>query len=128
VILLHLKDGKTITFDLEEGASEWQAKLARPDLQSQLTAVTIKMSHRSKGSGDSSVQYSVVKPQGFDGATQWFQVELVKPSGRIHGGERLDLFIGDVRVSLMAHKSQPAARISITRMGRRIFNPQELQR
>jgi hypothetical protein len=126
MISLHLNDGQTISFEIEEGA-EWLAQLDRPDFQEKLTAVTVKMTHSSRG-GETGVQYSVTRPRGFDGATLWFKVQRVEAKGRIHGGERLDLFVGDVRVSLTAHQSQPAARISITRIGRLKFSPSDLER
>ncbi len=124
MIHLHLKDGRTIPIDLDDGDNEWLKKLARPDFQEMLTAVTVKMMHPNK-TGEVGVQYSVVRPRGFDDTRQWFQIERVEEKGRIRGGERLDLFIGDVRVSLMAHTTQPACRVSVTKIGRRIFGPNE---
>jgi hypothetical protein len=125
VISLHLEDGQTISFDLlNDGAREWLEKLARPEFQAKLTAVTINMKHPSKG-GEGGVQYSVAKPKGFDDA-QWFHVERVEPSGKIRGGEKIDLFIGGLKITLMCHASQPAARISIAKIGRRKFNPSKI--
>lgn len=123
MISLHLKDGQTIPIDLDDGASEYLTKLSRSDFQEQLTAVTIQLKFATKN-GEVATQFSVVRPKGFE-EQSWFQVEKVAEQGRVRGGERLDLFIGEIRVSLMAHGSQPAARISITKLGRRKFNPAE---
>lgn len=126
MISLHLNDGQTISFELEEG-TEWLKQLNRPDFQAKLRAVTVKMRHSARG-GETGVQYSVVRPKGFEGDGLWFKVQRVEPVGRIHGGERLDLFVGDVRVSLTAHMSQPACRISVTKIGRLKFSPSDLER
>lgn len=82
------------------------------------------MKHASKA-GEMGVQYSIVKPRGFREA-QWFSFEKVREEGRIKSGERLDLFIGGMRISVMAHSSQPACRVTITRLGRRRFQPTEV--
>lgn len=123
MISLHLKDGQTIPLDLDDGASEFLTKLSRSDFQEQLTAVTVQLKYATKA-GEFVTQFSIVRPKGFEDQP-WFQVEKVIEQGRVRGGERLDLFIGEIRVSLMAHGSQPAARISITKLGRRKFNPAE---
>jgi hypothetical protein len=126
MISLHLVDGQTISFDLmKDGAREWLEQLARPEFQAKLTAVTVNMKHTTKGGSEGGVQYSVARPQGFDDA-QWFHVERVENRGRIRGGERIDLFVGTMRITLMCHSSQPAARISIAKIGRRKFNPSQI--
>jgi len=125
MISLHLKDGRTLKLDLENGAQELLQELKRPEFQDQITAVTLTQRHPSKGSDEGvGVQYSLTRPEGFDG-TCWFHVEAVPMVGRVRGGERVVLFAGDVRVTIMAHRSQPAARVSIARVGRRKFNPEE---
>src|SRR4029079_9312790 len=116
MISLHLRDGQTIPIDLADGVNPQLERLGHPDFQAQLTAVTVhlKYPHRS---GETGVQISLVRPKGFDDEP-FFQVERVKEQGRIRVGERIDLWLGDLRVSLMMHGSQPAARLSVTKKTR----------
>lgn len=120
----HLKNGKTVRLDLENGAPELLTELSRPEFQDQITAVSVVQRHGARGGGDVGVQYSLPRPEGFEGRA-WFTVELVAAEGKVRGGERIVLFVGDVRVTLMAHRGQPAARITIARVGKRKFNPDE---
>ena len=121
---LHFRDGRTERLDLEGGMPELLESLGRSDFQDSLTAVTVKMAYPSK-KGETCAQFSITKPDGFDGRP-WFRVENVKPRGRVKGGERVIVFVGDIRLVVMVHGSQPAARISVTRIGKRVSNPHEL--
>lgn len=123
MVNLHFKDGRTERLDLEGGTPELLESLGRSDFQDSLTAVTIKMGYPSKR-GEKYAQFSVTRPEGFEGVP-WFRVETVTPKGRVKGGERLMLFVGDIRLTMMVHGSQPAARISVAKVGRRVMNPDE---
>lgn len=120
---LHFRDGRTQRLDLEGGTPELLESLGRSDFQDSLTAVTIKMAYPTK-KGETCAQFSITKPEGFEGRT-WFRVENVKPHGRVKGGERVVVFAGDIRLVLMVHSSQPAVRVSVARIGKRVSNPHE---
>jgi hypothetical protein len=47
----------------------------------------------------------------------------VEPSGRVKGGEKVLLYADDVRLSVMAHAEQPAVRVSLSKVGKRRFDP-----
>lgn len=120
----HLKNGETVRLDLENGTAELARKLSRAEFQDQITAVTVVQRHPSKGGGDLGVQYSLARPEGFEGR-QWFHVEHIPASGKVRGGEKLTVFAGDIRVTLMAHRAQPALRVTIAKVGSRKYNPEE---
>jgi len=114
MVKLHLTDGQTLSFDLDDQDRSLEEWLNAPDAQARITAVTLIEKYDGKG-----VQFSLARPEGFRGQP-WFEVERIEPNGRAKGGERLVLFVGDIRLAIVAHKSQPAARISVTQIGRRI--------
>lgn len=137
MLKIHTSDGQTHRLDLtdEAQAREWLPLLARQDFQATLKGITLVERHPCRGkcpqcgttmSGrDMGVQYSVSRPDDF--RSVFFQVEAVEPNGRVKGGERVTVFADDVRLVLMAHASQPATRVTVTRMGKRRFNPQHRQ-
>lgn len=96
----------------EDQAREWLPKLARREAQLSLTGVTVVSQH--------GYQVNVVKPVGFDTTTA--QIEHVPPNGH-KGGERVIVFAGDVRLTVMSHADNPAVRISIARIGKMRYNP-----
>lgn len=116
MLKIHTNDGLTACVDLEdeEQAREWIERLKDPRLQSKITGVTV--AHRG-------VQYSLPRPLGFDHVV--FQPEIILPDDqkKIKGGERVVCQAGDVRVELMVHKAQRAARVSLKRTGKQRFNP-----
>jgi len=131
VLKIHTSDGQTHPVDLNdaEQARMWLAKLARDDFQATIHGVSLVERHTVRGkcqacgepSGrDIGVQYSVSRP---DGVRRVFvHVEAVEAQGRVKGGERVTLIADDVRLTLMAHASQPAARVSLAKGGKQIFN------
>lgn len=134
MLKIHTSDGQTIQVDLadESQAREWLPRLGRADFQATIKGVSLVERHHVRGkcaecgapSGrDMGVQYSVSRPDDF--RSVFFQVEAVDAIGKVKGGERVIVFADDVRLSLMAHASQPATRVTITHMGKRRFNPQK---
>src|SRR5262245_49335516 len=123
MISLQLKNGQTISIDLD-GASEQLDQLSRSDFQAQLTAVTIHLSYQVRKQ-ESTAQFTLVRPKGFEEEV-WFSVERVAERGKVRGGERLELTIGDIKIGLMAHAQQPAARITVVKNGR--HEPEESER
>ncbi|KKN26411.1 hypothetical protein LCGC14_0874890 [marine sediment metagenome] len=115
MLTVHTEDGRTARIDLEkaEQAEEWLSRLKDPEFQKQITALTIAFR---------GVQYSLVRPRGF--SQSFFLAELVQSNGgRVKGGERITVFSDDVRLSVMAHREQRAARVAIVKTGKRRFNP-----
>lgn len=132
MIKVHTKSGQTLRLDLrdESQAREWVERLARSDFQRDVSGVTIVSHHDAaarcsecgaRGAGSLGVQYSLARPDSFDQVS--FHVEGVEQSGRVRGGERLIVFADDIRVTAMAHAAQPAVRVSVSKMGRRRYNP-----
>lgn len=131
MLKIHTADGLTHPIDLNdsEQAQVWLPRLAREDFQATIHGVSLVERHCVRGecrmcgepSGrDIGVQYSVSRP---DGARRVFvHAEAVVAQGRIKGGERVTLIADDVRLTLMAHASQPAARVTIEKVGKQIFN------
>ena len=89
-------------------------RLSDPRFQATITGLTL--SH-------AGVQYSIPRPTDFDPVS--FLAERIEPNAdrRIKGGERVTLLAGDVRASIMVHREQRAARISLFRMGKQRFSP-----
>lgn len=130
MLKIHTADGQTHPVDLAdpEQAREWLTRLAQEDFQATINGVSLVERHvlpKCQACGASSgrdigVQYSVSRP---DGVRRVFvHAEHVEANGRIKGGERLTVFAGDVRLTLMAHASQPASRVTIEKIGRQTFN------
>jgi hypothetical protein len=127
MIRIHTKDGVTTTIDLrdESQARSLLSSLARDDFQRSITAVTSSQTHTGSNRCAScgakvfvrtANQLTVSLPVGENRVH--FQAERLE-SDRIKG-ERLTLFAGDVRLTAMSHSSQPSARVSMVRIGKRI--------
>lgn len=132
MLKIHTSDGQTHRVDLSdpEQARSWLKRLAREGFQASIKGVSLVERHPVRGqcqecgaeAGRSvGVQYSVTRPDDFKSV--FFQVEAVPPHGRVKGGERVVVFVDDVRLTLMAHHSQPAARIQVSKVGKQRFNP-----
>lgn len=70
---------------------------------------------------NTGIQYSLSKPVGFENA--FYNVEKIEASGKIKGGERVTVYVGDLRITLMIHASQLAAKISLAKVGKQRYNP-----
>jgi len=132
LIKIHTSDGDTIRIDLgdESQAREWLARLKSHSFQSSIRGISIVESHgvrskcRSCGAkitGDLGVQYSVSRPEAFRSVE--YDIEHVPETGKLKGGERVVVYADDVRISTMVHRSQPAAKVTATKVGKRKFNP-----
>lgn len=135
MLKIHTTSGDTIRIDLadEEQAREWLAKLERDSFQAEISGVSVVEHHEvrarcsecgAKPTGQIGVQYSVSRPQGLNSVH--YEVERIEGDGKVKGGERVTLYAGDVRLVLMAHQSQPSARIILNKLGRRRFAPRRL--
>lgn len=116
MLKIHTRDGATTKVDLEDEAQarEWTHRLSDPRFQASITGLTV--SH-------AGVQYSIPRPTGFEPVS--FLAEHLEPNGdrRIKGGQRITLLAGDVRASVMVHREQRAARVSLLRIGKQRYNP-----
>lgn len=111
MLKVHVRDGRTLAVDLddEDQAHEWLSKFNDPVFQASITGLTVIQR---------GVQYSLPRPEGFR------QVTLsAEPVNAGKGGERVLLFADDVRIAMVCHHGQRAARVSLTRPGKRKFNP-----
>jgi len=131
VLKIHTSDGQTHRVDLtdENQACFWMDKLSREDFQATVNGISLVEYHsigKCQNCGcnfDKSigVQYSIPRPYGFK--KNFFTAELIEPNGTVKGGEKVTLFSDNIRIVLMAHKSQPATRISVTKIGNHKYNP-----
>jgi len=131
VLKIHTCDGQTLRVDLadEEQARLWLDRLAREDFQATINGVSLVERHSvgkcqecgRRSSRDIGVQYSVTRPDDFKKV--FFNIEYIRPNGKIKGGERVTVFSDDIRLVMMAHKSQPAARVTVSKIGKQKFNP-----
>lgn len=111
MLKVHLRTGETVEVDLdnEDQAKAWVRRFSDPSFQSQITGLTIV---------NRGVQYSLPRPVGFrDSALSAEPVTVGK------GGQRVFCFVEDTRVELTVHNGQRAARIQLTKPGKRTFNP-----
>lgn len=132
---IHTKDGKTTPVDLStgRGRSEWEARFKDPKYQATITGVTVVKrcggktkcgncgDTRNTSKCNTGVQFSLSRP--VDLPNVFYQLELVEPSERTHGGERIICHAGDVSIALMSHANQPASRVILAKTGKRRYNP-----
>jgi hypothetical protein len=116
MLKVHTTNGKTHKIDLrdEKTANEWARRLVDPAFQATISSMSISQ----RGS-----QYTLGRPLDFRESDIHFAMEEIKPEGKWQGGEEITGFFGDVRVSMLVHNSQRAARVMVTRTGKRIHIP-----
>lgn len=116
MLKVHLKSGKTLQFDLanEQQAAAWFEQARLHSFQSEITALTI---HQN------GVQYSLPCPRNLDPVFLYAEVVAPQPGRKIKGGERIIAHAGDVELTVMVHSGQRAARVDVTRLGKRTYNP-----
>lgn len=116
MLKIHTRDGATVKVNLEdEGlAKKWMRRLADPRFQATITGMTV---------AHAGVQYSIPRPQSFDSVS--FLAEHIDsdPDRKIKGGERIVCMAGDVRATIMVHREQRAARVSLLRIGKQRYTP-----
>jgi hypothetical protein len=105
--------------DNDGQADEWLGMVRDRTFQDQIRALTIQ---------HNGVQYSLPTPPGF--GRVFLFAEQLKPNGaqRFKGGERIVCQADDVRVTLMVHEAQRAARMSLSKIGTQCYNPIEEMR
>lgn len=111
MLKVHTADGQTVDVDLQDERTylRWAEQFNDPSFQSRITGMTLVQR---------GVQYSLPKPQGFR------DIALVaEPLNLGKGGERILCFAGDAQITLVAHNTQRAARVAITKPGHRRFAP-----
>lgn len=146
---IHTCDGLTTRLDLddEEQAAEWISRLKDANYQKKITGVSIvkkcqgkfrcptcgkKVQHvecyNCKQSLDEALcstgtQYSLSRPEGSEAV--FYLLENVKPDldAKLRGGERLTCFSDGVKLSMMVHVCQSAARITLSKTGKQRYNP-----
>lgn len=132
MIKIHTSDGQTIPIDLndEDQAREWIDRMGSRPFQESIRGVSLVLNHavsakcmvcRHPISRSIGVQYSISRPQAFRSVQ--YEIENVPEDGAVKGGERIVVYADEARISLMAHKSQPSARVIITKPGKRRYRP-----
>lgn len=112
MLKVHLSDGETLEVDLhdEDQFKEWMRRFGSPVYQERITGLTIVQ----KG-----VQYSLPKPSGFR------EVSLTaEPVHTGKGGERVVCVTDNMKIHVMVHSGQRAARVAIEQRWRRVFSPE----
>ena len=116
MLQVHLSDGRTLKFDLQDGvqAREWQQLAGDFEFQSTIRGVTLQ---------NNGIQYSITRPQGFN--TVWYFAEFLESTRdrRFKGGERAAVQSDNVRLSAMSHNEQRALRVSLSKTGHQCYNP-----
>ena len=117
MLKVHMRDGRTVRVDLEdrEASASWLRRIRDPAFQSDITGLTL--SHRG-------VSYSLPRPRGFSAIMYGAELVAAEPDRRIKGGERLICQAGEVRATVMVHREQRAARVSLFRIGKPRFTPE----
>ncbi len=150
MLKIHTNDGKTHRIDLadEQQAKEVLSKMRQRSFQATITGISIvgdaqsrircEGCHRAgmlvcQGCGapmasdaktSIGVQYSLSKPDGYQGPVYWAAEEVPNvPEAHVRGGERVTCFVGDARVQMMVHRGQPSVRMTVVRTGRQRYNP-----
>lgn len=117
MLKVHTTDGKTHKIDLKDEASarEWARRFRDPAFQATISAMSISQR---------GAQYTLARPRDFREEDIQFAMEGVASNGKWDGGETVTGFFSDVRVSMLVHNSQRAARVSVTRTGKRVHVPE----
>ncbi len=149
MLKIHTNDGKTHRVDLadEHQAREWLARLKRRDFQESITGISViqdcqgrlrcpnckRAGHLfcrgcdtavpSESYTRTGVQYSLSRPDGYGPAFYTAEHIEAAPDSKVRGGERINCFIGDSRVTMMVHKGQPSVRITLLKTGKQRYNP-----
>lgn len=146
---IHTNDGVTSRVDLsdEDQAKLWLQRFKQPAFQETITGISVlrkcsghfrcgqcnRKAHKivcpTCGNVEdgavcgTGVQYSLSKPIDFDRV--FYYAEHISPDveAKIRGGERITCFADGVKVSMMVHACQSAARISLTKTGKQRYNP-----
>lgn len=132
MLKIHTIEGDTFRVDLsdESQAREWLPMLERADFQSRITGVSLVENHvvncrcavcDNEVSKRIGVQYSISRPKS--GRSIKYEIERIPPSGAVKGGEKVDLFVDEIRLTLVAHAAQPSARITVNHLGKRRHSP-----
>lgn len=131
MLKVHTSDGQTLRIDFrdEEQAKELFLKLRDPNFQAEIRGMTLIQYKSAKcPSCEEQIrwkgfQHTLSPPEGF--TKIFFHVEDLKPDpeNKVKGGEKVICFMDDVRVTMMAHRANPAVRFSLRKMGHQRYNP-----
>lgn len=122
MIKVNLKDGKTLSYDLqdEKAVKEWEELSSHQDFQQRITGIGIIYNAQ---------WYTLPLPKKF--RQVFFQFELVEnnkkdaPEDRKYVGERVKCYADDTLISLLVYYgSRPKmSRVDVIKLGKRRFNP-----
>lgn len=145
MLKIHTKNGDTLRLDLndENQASSILTQLKNKKFQEEITAVSILKTcdgrqrcnvcgrpvrsvcdncgeEKERLNCSTLFQLSLPKPVNHKNTFYYFEkIELENNKG----GERLVCFSDEIKISLMVHSGQPAARLGIVKIGEQKFNP-----
>lgn len=113
---VHLNDGKTLRFDLEDKAQceKWINSCKDIGFQKLITALTIVYD---------GVQYSVTRPDSYKNIFMYAEHLDSISEKKFKGGKRLIVQADDTRLAVMIHLAQKASRITLAKTGTSVFNP-----
>lgn len=116
MLTIYTRDGLATKVDLQDetAAREWLEHLSDPVFQGEITGLTV---------GHKGVQYSLPRPSGFGSVRYEAESLAPEPSKGLRGGERVQCFADGVRVSLMVHEAHRAVRVSLSKVGKRRYDP-----
>lgn len=113
---VHLNDGKTLRFDLEDKAQceKWINSCKDAKFQKLITALTVVYD---------GVQYSVTRPDSYKNTFMFAEHLGSISEKKFKGGKRLIVQADDTRLAVMIHLAQKASRITLNKTGTFVFNP-----
>lgn len=116
MLLVHLANGRTESFDLQDAshAEKWQKLVKDASFQASIRGLSVRFN---------GVMYSLPRPVGFDRIFLFAEQLQADSAQKFKGGERLVCQADEVRVQLMVHQAQRATRVSLSKTGQQCYNP-----
>lgn len=116
MLKVHMKSGTTLSFDLEDVVEykHWKSFAGEKENQMLITGLSII---------NRGISYSLPTPNKF--VNLFFMAEYIKPDTKlkIKGGEKIFCLADNIRISMMVHAGQKAARVFVENIGRMRYNP-----
>lgn len=116
MLRVHLSDGRTLRFNLEDEseAERWRDSVADAKFQSSITGITTQ--HNGVG-------YSLSRPDGYSDIFMFAEHLPEDVPQKFKGGQRMICQADNARLVVMVHDAQRSARVSLSKPGVMRYNP-----